>query len=370
MKQKNYLLRNLTILVGLIFIGRLFYIQIIDDSYEQLSENNAIKIKYDYPSRGYIFDRHNKLLVANQMSFDIMVIPNEVKLKDTLGFCKLLNITKESFIKRLKKAKHYSPRIPSVFLKQLSKKDFGAFQEMMYKFPGFYIQKRILRNYPIKSAANALGYISEINEAQLKKKPYYQQGELIGTSGVEKSYETFLRGKKGIHYIQRNRFNKDIGPFKNGSLDKKAIPGKDLILSLDSDLQQYGELLMSHKRGGIIAIEPSTGEILAMVTAPNYDPNILVGRQRSKNFTKLYLDSINKPLYDRGLLAQYPPGSPFKLADALIGLQEKIITPQTTFKCFHGYRYGKRENEFMGCHCGIFNQPINLDMGIYRSCNS
>ncbi len=215
-----------------------------------------------------------------------------------------------------------------------------------------------------------LGYISEINEDQLDEKETYHQGELIGASGIEQFYEAALRGKKGLQYIQRNRFNKEIGAYKNGTLDKKAIAGQDIVLTLDSKLQQYGELLMRNKRGGIVAIEPSTGEILALVTAPSYNPNDLVGRKRSKNFTKLYLDSINKPLYDRGLLAQYPPGSPFKLANALIGLQEKIITPNTTFLCFHGYRYGNRENEFMKCHCEIFNSPIDLDLGIYRSCNS
>jgi len=370
MKTKRHIIRNLTILVGLIFIGRLFYLQIINDSYEKLSENNAIKIHYDYPARGYIYDRNNVLLVANQVSYDIMVIPRQVKLKDTTEFCNILRITKESFKKRIKKAKHYSVRIPSVFLKQLSKKDFGALQEIMYKFKGFYIQKRILRKYPIKSAANILGYISEINESQLKKMPYYQQGELIGASGVEKEYEKSLRGEKGIKYIQRNRFNKEIGPYKNGKLDKKAVAGKDINITIDTKLQQYGETLLQHKRGSIVAIEPSTGEILALVTSPSYDPNLLVGRQRSKNFTKLFLDTISKPLYDRGLLAQYPPGSTFKLADALIGLQENIITPQTTFLCFNGYRYGKRPNEFMKCHSGLYNTPVNLDLGIYRSCNS
>ena len=370
MRNNRFLLRNLTILVGLIFVGRLFYLQILDDSYEKLSNNNAIKIKYDYPERGYIFDRENTLLVANQSSYDVMVIPKDVKKLDTLEFCKILNITKESFDKRLQKAKNYSVRVPSVFLKELSKRDFGALQEIMYKFKGFYMQKRILRNYPINSAANVLGYISEINEAQLKQQNYYQQGELIGASGVEKQYEEILRGKKGIKHIQRNRFNKEIGPYKEGLLDVKAIPGKDITLTLNSKLQRYGEALMNNKRGGIVAIEPSTGEILALVTAPNYNPNLLVGRKRSENFTKLYLDDINKPLYDRGLMAQYPPGSPFKLANALIGLQENVITPNTTFKCYHGYRYGNRENEFMKCHCGIFNSPINLDLGIYRSCNS
>jgi len=370
MNNNNHLLRNLTVIISILFIMRLFYLQLIDKRYEQLSNNNAVKIKYDYPDRGYIFDRNNVLLVANQVSFDIMVIPGEVKTLDTLEFCNLTHITKETFINQLAKATIYSPRLPSVFLKQLSKEDFGALQEVLHKFSGFYIQRRILRNYPIKSAANVLGYISEINEDQLTRYPYYQQGELMGTSGIEYQYEKELRGIKGIQYIQHNRFNKAIGSYRNGAIDRKAIPGKDLVLTIDTELQQYAELLMQHKRGGIIAIEPSSGEILAMVTAPSYDPNILVGRERSKNFTGLYLDSINRPLFDRGLLAQYPPGSTFKLANALIGLQEKVITTETTFLCIHGYRYGKNKDAFMKCHCGVVNTPINLNLGIYRSCNS
>ncbi|PIX07026.1 MAG: penicillin-binding protein 2, partial [Flavobacteriales bacterium CG_4_8_14_3_um_filter_35_10] len=370
MNNNNHLLRNLTVIISILFIMRLFYLQLIDKRYEQLSNNNAVKIKYDYPDRGYIFDRNNVLLVANQVSFDIMVIPGEVKTLDTLEFCNLTHITKETFINQIAKATIYSPRLPSVFLKQLSKEDFGALQEVLHKFSGFYIQRRILRNYPIKSAANVLGYISEINEDQLTRYPYYQQGELMGTSGIEYQYEKELRGIKGIQYIQHNRFNKAIGSYRNGAIDRKAIPGKDLVLTIDTELQQYAELLMQHKRGGIIAIEPSSGEILAMVTAPSYDPNILVGRERSKNFTGLYLDSINRPLFDRGLLAQYPPGSTFKLANALIGLQEKVITTETTFLCIHGYRYGKNKDAFMKCHCGVVNTPINLNLGIYRSCNS
>lgn len=370
MTKNHHLLRNLTILISIIYILRLFYLQLIDKSYEQLSNNNAVKIKYDYPDRGYIYDRNHVLLVANQVSYDIMVIPREVRIKDTLEFCNLLHITKDNFINKIKKATIYSPRLPSVFLKQLSKEDFGALQEVFHKFSGFYIQRRSLRNYPIKSAANVLGYISEINESKLAQYPYYQQGELIGASGVEFQYETELRGIKGVQYIQHNRFNKAIGSYKNGASDKKAIPGKDIMLTIDSELQQYTEKLMQHKRGGIIAIEPATGEILAMVTAPSYDPNILIGRDRSKYYTELYLDSINKPLYDRGLLAQYPPGSTFKLANGLIGLQENIITAKSTFLCFHGYQYGNKKDEFMNCHCGIYNSPINLDLGIYRSCNS
>ncbi len=325
---------------------------------------------YDYPERGYIYDRNGVLLVANQLSYDIMVIPREVKPLDTLEFCSLLNINKQGFIKSLNKAKRYSTRIPSTFLAQLSKNDYAYLQEKMYKFKGFYIQKRLLRKYPLNSAPNVLGYISEVNEDLIKKNPNYQLGELIGTAGVEKTYENILRGTKGVKYIQRDRFNKEIGSYKNEIYDTLPIPGKDLTLTIDSKLQQYGESLMANKRGGIVAIEPSTGEILAMVSTPTYNPNLMVGRERSKNFTKLYLDTISRPLLDRGLQAQYPPGSPFKVISALVALQENVIDTNTSIKCFGGYRYGIREEAFMRCHCGTHGSPVQLNKAIYRSCNS
>jgi len=367
--KRDYFFYFLIISVGILFISRLFYLQILDNSYQKLSNSNAIKIKYEYPERGYIYDRNGKLLVANQPSYDIMVVPREVKVLDTLEFCNLLKINKQNFIKRLAKASHYSTRIPSVFLKQVSKNDFAYLQEKMFKYKGFYIQKRMIRSYPINSAANVLGYIGEISEQELKKNTYYHQGELVGKQGVEKQYEFYLRGIKGVKYIQRNRFNKEIGPYKNGKFDTIPTPGKDLTLTIDIDLQQYGEKLMNHKRGAIVAIEPSTGEILALVTAPSYNPNLMVGRNRSKNFTKLYLDSINKPLFDRGLQAQYAPGSTFKLINGLIGLQEQVITPQTVFYCYGGFQYGKRKNAYMKCHCGTFG-PLQLNKAIYRSCNT
>ncbi|NLP57338.1 penicillin-binding protein 2 [Lutibacter sp. B1] len=365
------LLSFLIIFIGIAYIIRLFYLQVIDNSYNIPTLNNsAVKITYDYPERGYIYDRNGILLVANQLSYDIMIIPREVKPLDTVEFCSLLKITKEDFIKKYTKAVHYSTRIPSTFVQQLSKNDFAFLQEKMHKFRGFYIQKRSLRQYPIKSAPNVLGYISEVNERMIEKNPYYQLGELIGTAGVEKTYEDDLRGTKGVKYIQRNRFNKEIGPYKNGIYDTLAIPGNDISLTIDTKLQQYGEALMANKRGGIVAIEPSSGEILALVSTPTYDPNLMVGRERSKNFTKLYLDSISKPLFDRGLQAQYPPGSPFKIFTALAALQEKAIDTHTSVKCFGGYKYGSGKNAFMKCHCGTYGSPVELNKAIYRSCNS
>ena len=369
--QRGFLLYFLITLIGLIFIGRLFHLQVINgDSYDPIHNNAAVKIEYDYPERGYIYDRNGKLLVANQLSYDVMVQPNQVKPLDTLEFCKLLKIDKNDFIARFEKAYNYAPFLPSVFLKQLAKEDFAFLQEKLHKYQGFYIQKRIIRDYPIKAAANVLGYIGEVNEEKARNSTYYQQGELEGKDGVERQYEDVLRGKKGKKYLHRNRFNKVTGSYKNGINDTLPVNGKDITLTLDIDLQLYAQKLMNGKRGGIVAIEPSSGEILALVTAPTYDPNMLVGRKRSKNSVTLFNDTISRPSYDRGLLAAYPPGSPFKMMNALIGLQENVINSNTSFTCYGGFRYGNRTNEFMKCHCDIYGRPIQLRTAIAKSCNS
>jgi len=366
--MRKALLYLCVILVGLIYIGRLAYLQIYkENTANSLRNDSAIKIVYDYPERGAVYDRNGKLLVANQPSYDVMIIPREVKEIDTLQFCDLLKINKEEFIKKYKKARTYSPRIPSVFVAQLSKKDYAFLQEKMYRFKGFYIQKRSIRKYQTKVGANVLGSISEVNDDDLKKNPYYQSGELIGRTGVERSYENVLRGIKGVKHIQKDIHNREIGPYKEGSNDTLPVHGKDIHITIDADLQEYGEALMINKRGGIVAIEPSSGEILALVSAPNYNPNLLVGRERSKNFNKLYKDTISKPLFDRGLKAQYAPGSPFKTINALVALQEGIITPSTSFKCHHGYVYGRRGRK-MGCHCG--GGTRNLKTGVAKSCNA
>ncbi|MEE4000647.1 penicillin-binding protein 2 [Tenacibaculum sp. FZY0031] len=368
--KRSFLLIFLITLIGIVYIFRLFQLQVIRGGEQSLTNSATIKIEYDYPERGYIYDRNGKLLVANQLSYDVMIIPKEVEPLDTLEFCSLLKIDKEDFIKRYKKAESYARWLPSVFLKQLAKKDYAFLQEKLPKYKGFYIQKRIIRNYPVKSAANVLGFISEVNEYVAKNSDYYEQGELIGKLGVEKQYEKELRGVKGRKYFKRNNLNKITGSYKNGMYDTLAVPGKDLTLTIDSELQQYGELLMSGKRGGIVAIEPQTGEILALITAPSYDPNLLVGRQRSPNSVKLFNDSINMPTFDRGLQAMYAPGSPFKILTGLIGLQEGVIDENTGFYCHHGYRYGKRPNAFMGCHCNIIGRPVRLKTAIAKSCNT
>jgi penicillin-binding protein 2 len=363
--MRKLLLPSMIIIGSSLLVLRLFYLQVIDDSLKLKSDNNAIKIQYDYPERGYIYDRNGKLLVANQPSYDIMVIPRDVKISDTLEFCQLLAITPADFITKIEKAKTYSPRLPSLFLSQLNKTEFAAFQEKIRKFEGFYFQKRSLRDYQVNFGANVFGGITQVNDKLIEKNSYYNSGDLIGKQGVEESYEAVLRGIKGVKYIQKDKFNREIGSFKEGKYDTIAVQGEDINLTIDKELQKYGEELMINKRGGIVAIEPKTGEILALVTAPNYDPAILVGRQRSKNYTMLYRDSIAKPLYDRGLLAEYPPGSPFKILTGLIGLQEGVINEQTSFSCHHGFSYAP--GRFMKCHdSGNFH----LHNGLYSSCNT
>jgi penicillin-binding protein 2 len=369
--KRSFLLYFLITLIGIIFIARLFQLQIIRGANYDPIRNSAVKIKYDYPERGYVYDRNETLLVANQLSYDIMIQPNKVSPLDTLEFCDLLKIDKEYFLKSFRRAEKYATYKPSVFLKQLSKEDFAFLQEKLQKFKGFYIQKRIIREYPVKVAANVLGYIGEVNENMAKINNYYQQGELIGKDGIERQYEKILRGKKGKKFLSLNRFNTVTGSYLKGTYDTLSQNGKDLTLTLDIKLQAYAQKLMSGKRGGIVAIEPTTGEILALVTAPSYDPNMLVGRKRSKN-SNFLMDPKNpdKPTYDRALMAQYAPGSPFKMMNALIGLQENVINSKTNFKCYEGYQYGRRKNEFMGCHCGIIAKPIYLKTAIARSCNS
>ncbi|MGB5358999.1 MAG: penicillin-binding transpeptidase domain-containing protein [Eudoraea sp.] len=363
--MKKILLSSIIIIIGITFIGRLSYLQIFSFSPDQVLEDPAIKAIYDYPERGYIYDRNGKLLVGNDPAYDVMVIPREVKPLDTLEFCNLLGIDKEKFVQKLRKARIYSPRLPSVLVPQLSKEDYAMLQEKMRKYDGFYIQKRSLRYYDTKAAANVLGYIREVNERDLERNPYYVQGELTGGKGVEQQYEEILRGRKGVQYIQKDRFNRDIGPYKAGILDTLPEQGKEISLTLDKELQEYGELLMHGKWGGIVAIEPSSGEILAMISGPTYDPALLVGRERSKNYSKLHYDTISKPLFDRSISAEGSPGSPFKTLNALVALQEGVIQPSTTIRCYNGFYVGKTKR---GCHCG--GGIRNLNSGIYKSCNA
>ena len=365
--MRKLLLAGLTLIIGILFISRLFQLQVLNTTYQRLSDNNAILEISDYPERGFIYDRNGKLLVANQAAYDIMIIPENVIPFDTLSFCELTGVSKERLIKSLKKARRYSKRLPSVIVNQISKETYATLQEQMWKYEGFFIQKKSLRDYRIGFGANVLGYVSEVNNNDLKYDNYYQQGELIGRQGIEKSYENELRGKKGKRFLQKDRFNRIIGEYKNKTFDVDPKVAKDINLTLDALLQEYGEYLMQNKRGGIVAIEPSTGEILALVSAPSYDPNLLVGRNRSKNYRKLAQDTLAKPLFDRGLQALYPPGSPFKTLNALIALQEGVITPDTQFKCNKGHFYAR--GAFMECHCRRGSRN-DLLKGIYQSCNT
>ncbi|WP_350293028.1 penicillin-binding transpeptidase domain-containing protein [uncultured Croceitalea sp.] len=363
--MKKLLLSSIIIIIGITFLGRLSYLQLFSFSPNQILEDPAIKTVYDYPERGYIYDRNGELLVGNQPAYDVMVIPRETKTLDTLEFCGLLGLEKEDFILKMKKARRYSPRLPSVLVAQLSKEDYASLQEKMRKYIGFYIQKRSLRDYVTNSAANVLGYISEVNETDLRTNPYYTAGELKGRTGIEKQYEDALRGRKGVKYIQKDRFNRDIGKFKNGKLDTLPELGKEIHITIDKTLQEYGELLMHGKRGGIVAIEPNSGEILAMISGPTYNPDLLVGRERSKNYTKLHYDSIARPTWDRSILAEPSPGSPFKTLNALAALQEGVIQPKTKFRCYNGFYVGKNKK---GCHCG--GGVRDLNSGIFNSCNA
>jgi len=362
-----FLLRGLTVVITIVFLFKLLELQVVNTSYRTLSENNAILEIADYPERGFIYDRNGELLVANQPAYDVMIIPKNASPFDTLSFCELTGITKQRLILNLKKARRYSKQLPSIVVNQISKETYAKLQEQMWKFEGFFIQKKSLRQYQIDHSANVLGYVSEVNNTDLKNDDYYRLGEIIGRQGVEKSYEEYLRGIKGKRYLQKDRFNRIIGPYKEGKFDIASVPAKDIHLTLDASLQSYGEELMQNKRGGIVAIEPATGEVLALVNAPSYDPSILVGRQRSSNYRKLANDTLAKPLFDRGLLAQYPPGSPFKTLNALIALQEETITPKTVYRCNKGHYYAR--GAFMECHCAIGTRN-DLSRAIYQSCNS
>ena len=359
------LMSSLILVIALTFIGRLSYLQLFSNTDNVLLEDPSIKAVYNYPERGYIYDRNGQLLVGNQPSYDVMVVPKEVGEFDLEEFCELLRITPEEYFTQLEKARAYSPRLPSVLVSQLSKEDYARLQEKMRHFSGFYIQKKSLRYYNTTAGANVLGYISEANTNDISNSDYYIAGDVRGRTGIEKQYEDILRGEKGISYIQKDNFNRDIGPYKGGSKDTRAKMGKEIHITIDKALQEYGERLMHGKHGGVVAIEPSSGEILAMLSGPTYDPALLVGRERSKNYTDLYYDSINKPTWDRSILAEPSPGSPFKTLNALIALQEGVIDKDTKFRCYNGFYVGKT---LRGCHCG--GGVRDLNKGIFNSCNA
>ena len=364
LQNRKYIVIGAMAIIMFILLCRLFYLQLIESSYKDAADNNALRNITEHPDRGLIFDRNDSLMVYNEAAYDLMVVPNELREFDTLDLCRTLDIDKETLIKRIEKAKNYSPMIPSIFEQQMSKEACGSLQEKLFKFPGFFVQNRTLRSYPAPIAAHILGYIGEVNSTTIEEDPYYQMGDYIGISGIEKAYEEELRGVKGRRVVLVDVHNREKGSFKNGKEDVKAQPGKDLWCTLDMDLQKYGERLMEGKKGSIVAIEPSTGEILCIVSSPSYDPNLLVGKDRSKNYVKLMRDSVKVPLFNRALMASYPPGSTFKLANGLIALQEGIINTSTSYYCGGGYNIG---NHVIGCHHG---GATNIVAAVQHSCNT
>ncbi len=352
-------------IVGVLYTFRLFYIQIIDDSWEISSNKNALRNKVQYPSRGLVYDRFGELMVYNEATYDLMVVPNQVTEMDTMELASLLDLTIEQVREKLRRARVYSAFASSIFEKQISKETYGYIEEKLYKYPGFFVQARTLRYYPKPIAAHTLGYIGEVNDRILQENPYYRMGDYIGVSGIEKSYEEVLRGRKGVRVMMVDVHNREQGSFREGEFDTIPIPGINIWSSLDMKLQEYGELLMQNKKGSIVAIEPRTGEILCIVSSPSYDPNLMVGRNRSANYLKLLRDSVNKPLFNRALMAQYPPGSTFKMANALIALQEGVIEPTTKHTCENGFVFG---NLRVGCH--KHPSPTDVVTSVQYSCNA
>ena len=376
--MKDFNLENRRLVIGgvavaivVIYIVRLFVLQLMSDDYKKNADSNAFQKKIEYPSRGIITDRSGKLLVYNQPAYDIMVVMNEENGRlDTAEFCDALGITKEFFIKRMNDIKDrsknpgYSRFTQQQFMSQLPDKVFSIFREKMFRFPGFYIQKRSVRQYQYPYAAHVLGDVAEVSEGDIKEDDYYQSGDYIGKQGVERSYEKLLRGEKGVQILLRDAHGRIQGSYQNGHFDHRPVAGKDLTLSLDIKLQALGERLMEGKIGSIVAIEPSTGEVLCMVSSPTYDPRVMVGRQRGKNHLTLSRN-IRKPLLNRSIMGQYPPGSTFKTSQGLTYMSEGIITPYTMFPCHRGFFY---RGLHVGCHGHA--SPINLVEAISTSCNA
>ena len=342
----------------------LFRLQVLNKSYKTKADENAIREITIHPARGFIYDRHDSLLVYNDAAYDLMVVPKELRTFDTAELCRVLDLDIVDVRKKIEKAKKYSGSVPSLFKQQISKEDYGYLQEKMSEFPGFFVQSRTLRSYPQPIAAHILGYVSEVDEQDVENDSYYRMGDYIGKSGIEKAYEPVLRGVKGKRKVLVDVHNREMGSYNNGEDDIVAVPGTSIWSTLDMQLQRYGEELMAGKRGAIVAIEPKTGEILCLVSSPNYDPNLLVGTARPKNYGKLVTDP-EKPLFNRALQAAYPPGSTFKLANGLIALQDHIITTSTVYTCSGGgYHLG---SHVVHCHnCG----GLNIYSAIQRSCNT
>lgn len=367
LEKRKYVICGFLLVIAVIYAIRLFGLQIADSKYKEAADTNAFLKKTIYPSRGLIYDRNDNLLVYNQAAYDVMCIPRDVEAFDTIDFCHTLNITKEQFLDRvasMKKDPNYSSYTPQRIITHLTAENYGSLQEKLYRFPGFYIQKRTVRDYTRNSAANILGTIREANAEDIKRDDYYSPGDYTGDLGVEKSYETELRGIKGQEILIRDARGRIQGKYEDGAKDVEPIDGHDIKLSIDIELQEYAEKLMTGKRGAVVAIEPKTGEILCMVTSPGYDPSLLTGSQRGANYRMLSQDPSH-PLFDRALMGAYPPGSTFKPTQALILQQEGIVTLNTTFPCSRGYISGRLR---VGCHGHA--SPIALKPALQTSCNA
>ena len=370
LEYRRFVIAGVATFIVIVYIIRLFTLQLMSDDYKKNADSNAFLKKIAYPSRGVIKDRHGKLLVYNQPSYDIMVVMNEARNHlDTLKFCEALGITREEFDERMEAIKDrsknpgYSRFTEQMFMSQLSDHDFSVLQEKMYRFPGFYAQKRSIRQYEYPYAAHVLGDVAEVSPSDIEEDDYYQSGDYIGKLGVERYYEKYLRGEKGVQILLRDAHGRIQGSYKDGELDRPPVPGKNLTLGIDIDLQALGERLLEGKIGSIVAIEPKTGEVLCMVSSPTYDPRMMVGRQRSKSHIELSRNSW-KPLLNRSIMGQYPPGSTFKTTQALTFMSEGIITAQTAYPCYHGFVYkGLR----VGCHG--HGSPLPLVPALSTSCN-
>ncbi len=356
---RRFVIISIFIVIGVVFIARLFYLQVVEDKYKESALNQTNRYITQYPVRGTVYDRNTKLMVYNEAAYDLMVVPRMVEPEiDTFAFCELVGVSVTSFVERMTEAADYSRYKASAFEKQIPAEQWAAINEKLFKYPGFYGQKRTLRRYPKPIASHILGYVGEVDQRMLEANSYYKKGDYVGVNGLEKTYEEILRGKRGVKVFQVDVHNTIKGSYNDGALDSAAVSGKDLITTVDRDLQEYGELLMANKKGSIVAIEPSTGEILALVTSPSYDPNLLVGRERSANYRGLVANDSLDPLFNRAIDAVYRPGSIFKLVQSLVGLQKGVISPETRIRCNRG---------IINCHGSHSND--NLRQAIQHSCN-
>ena len=368
---RKFVIGGIAIVIVIVYTVRLFVLQIMSDDYRKSADSNAFLKKIEYPSRGVISDRNGELLVYNQPAYDIMVVMNEAKDRlDTLEFCQALGISKAYFIRRMNEIKDrsknpgYSRFTQQLFMAQLSNNDFSVFREKLFRFPGFYIQQRSIRQYQYPYAAHVLGDVAEVSESDIENDDYYQAGDFIGKLGIERYYEKQLRGEKGVQILLRDAHGRIKGKYQNGMYDSRPVAGKDLTLSLDIKLQALGERLLEGKIGSIVAIEPATGEVLCMVSSPTYDPRLMVGRQRGKNH-KILSSNVWKPLLNRSIMGQYPPGSTFKTSQALTYMTEGIISPGTAFSCAHGFSF---KGLHVGCHG--HGSPLAIVDALSTSCNA